>query len=121
MRSLYGRRTYPEGVLMTTESLDLERNLATETLTHAVDRLREAEVALPTFAQLADPTTIPTRVRVALREEAPDVLLLPGPGNSLGGICGQLVVAEGYRGIRSREAFEAVQRSEAPVVLSMHR
>ncbi len=29
--------------------------------------------------------------------------------------------AEGYRGIRSREAFEAVQRSEAPVVLSMHR
>jgi hypothetical protein len=49
------------------------------------------------------------------------VLVLPGPGNSLGGICGQLVVAEGYRGIRTREDFEAAQRSEAPVVLSMHR
>jgi hypothetical protein len=49
------------------------------------------------------------------------VLVLPGPGNSLGGICGQLVVAEGYRGIRSREDFEAAQRSGNPIVLSMHR
>ena len=57
---------------MTTESLDLELNMAGETLTHAVDRLREAEVALPTFAQLADPTTIPARVRVALRDIDPD-------------------------------------------------
>ncbi len=57
---------------MTMESLGLERNLATETLTHAIDRLREAEVALPTFAQLADPTTIPSRVRVALRDIDPD-------------------------------------------------
>jgi [acyl-carrier-protein] S-malonyltransferase len=71
--------------------------------------------------QVTTPFRFAVSVRVALREEAPDVLLLPGPGNSLGGICGQLVVGEGYRGIRSREAFEAVQRSEAPVVLSMHR
>jgi len=71
--------------------------------------------------QVITPFRFAVSVRVALREEAPDVLLLPGPGNSLGGICGQLVVAEGYRGIRSREDFEAVQRSEVPVVLSMHR
>jgi [acyl-carrier-protein] S-malonyltransferase len=71
--------------------------------------------------QVTTPFRFAVSVRVALREEAPDVLVLPGPGNSLGGICGQLVVAEGYRGIRSREDFEAVQRSEAPVVLSMHR
>lgn len=71
--------------------------------------------------QVTTPFRFSVSVRVALREEAPDVLLLPGPGNSLGGICGQLVVAEGYRGIRSREAFEAVQRSESPVVLSMRR
>jgi hypothetical protein len=58
---------------------------------------------------------------VALREHAPDVLVLPGPGNSLGTICGQLVVAEGYRGIRTRANFEAAQRSRAPVVLSMRR
>jgi [acyl-carrier-protein] S-malonyltransferase len=71
--------------------------------------------------QVTTPFRFAVSVRVALREEAPDVLVLPGPGNSLGGICGQLVVAEGYRNIRSRDDFEAVQRSEAPVVLSMHR
>ena len=57
---------------MTTHSLDLERDLAGETLSRVVDRLREAEVVLPTFAQLADPTTIPTSVRVALRDIDPD-------------------------------------------------
>ena len=71
--------------------------------------------------QVTTPFRFAVSVRVALREEAPDVLVLPGPGNSLGGICGQLVVAEGYHGIRSREDFEAVQRSETPIVLSMHR
>lgn len=71
--------------------------------------------------QVTTPFRFAASVRVALREEAPDLLVLPGPGNSLGGICGQLVVAEGYRGIGSREDFEMVQRSEAPVVLSMHR
>jgi [acyl-carrier-protein] S-malonyltransferase len=71
--------------------------------------------------QVTTPFRFAASVRVALREEAPDLLVLPGPGNSLGGICGQLIVAEGYRGIGSREDFEVVQRSEAPVVLSMHR
>ncbi|MDH4334449.1 MAG: ACP S-malonyltransferase [Chloroflexota bacterium] len=71
--------------------------------------------------QVTTPYRFAVSVRVALCEEAPDVLVLPGPGNSLGGICGQLVVAEGYRGIRSREDFEAAQRSESPVVLSMRR
>jgi len=71
--------------------------------------------------QVTTPFRFAVSLRVALREEAPDLLVLPGPGNSLGGICGQIMVAEGYRGIRSREDFEAAQRSEAPVVLSMHR
>jgi hypothetical protein len=62
-----------------------------------------------------------TAVRVALREHAPDVLLLPGPGGSLGAACAHLVVAEGYRGIRSRDDFEHAQRSEAPILLSMRR
>jgi [acyl-carrier-protein] S-malonyltransferase len=69
--------------------------------------------------QVTTPYRFATSLRVALREEAPDVLVLPGPGNSLGGICGQAVVSEGYRGIRSREEFEEAQRSAAPVVLSM--
>jgi acyl transferase domain-containing protein len=71
--------------------------------------------------QVTTPFRFATSMRVALREYAPDVVVLPGPGNSLGGICGQLMVGEGYRGIRSRAAFEAAQRSETPLVLSMGR
>jgi malonyl CoA-acyl carrier protein transacylase len=71
--------------------------------------------------QLTTPFDFATSVTVLLREEAPDLLVLPGPGNSLGGICGQLVVAEGYRGIRTRAHFDAAQASDEPVVLSMRR
>jgi malonyl CoA-acyl carrier protein transacylase len=71
--------------------------------------------------QLTAPFDFATSVTVLLREEAPDLLVLPGPGNSLGGICGQLVVSEGYRGIRTRADFEAAQSSGRPVILSMHR
>jgi [acyl-carrier-protein] S-malonyltransferase len=69
--------------------------------------------------QVTTPYRFATSVRVALREYAPDVLVLPGPCNSLGGICGQLIVAEGYRGIRTREQFEAAQGSDEPLVLAM--
>ncbi len=58
-------------------------------------------------------------LRVALREYAPDVLLLPGARGGLAAACGQVVVAEGYAGLRTRKAFEARQRSHAPLVLSM--
>lgn len=60
-------------------------------------------------------------VRVALREHAPEVVLLPGPGSSLGAAAAHMIVAEGYRGIRSRADFEAAQRSETPILLSMRR
>lgn len=60
-------------------------------------------------------------MRVALREYAPDVVLLPGPGGSLGAPTAQIIVAEGYRGIRSRGEFEAAQAGPSPVLLSMRR
>lgn len=60
-------------------------------------------------------------LRVALREYAPDVVLLPGPGASLGAACAQVIVNEGYRGIRSRGEFEAAQAGPAPILLSMRR
>ncbi len=56
---------------------------------------------------------------MALREYAPDVLVLPGPGNTMGGVMGQLVVTEGYRGLRTRSEFEAAQAGPSPLVLSM--
>jgi acyl transferase domain-containing protein len=70
--------------------------------------------------QVVTPFSFASAVWVALREHAPDVLVLPGPGNSLGGICGQLVVGEGYRGIRTREAFAEAQLTD-PIILSMRR
>jgi hypothetical protein len=60
-------------------------------------------------------------LRVALREYAPDVVLLPGPGGSLGAACAQVAVAEGYRGLRSRAEFEAAQGGATPLLLSMRR
>ncbi len=70
--------------------------------------------------QVTTPFDFAGSMRVALREWAPDLLVLPGPGNSLGGICGQVLVREGYRGIHSRADFERVQRS-SPVIVSMRR
>ena len=60
-------------------------------------------------------------LRVALRDYSPDVVLLPGPGASLGEVCAQLIVAEGYRSIRTRADLEAVQAGSSPILLSMRR
>jgi hypothetical protein len=58
---------------------------------------------------------------VALRDYAPDVVLLAGPGGSLGASCAQLVVMEGYRGIRTRVDLEAAQGGPTPLLLSLRR
>jgi len=58
---------------------------------------------------------------VALREYAPDVLLLPGPGATLGAACAQLIVSEGYAGLRSRAEFEQAQSGPTPILLSVRR
>jgi acyl transferase domain-containing protein len=60
-------------------------------------------------------------VRVALREYAPDLLVLLGPGDSLGGPVGQILVAERWAEIRGREDFARRQRGDAPIVLSLGR
>lgn len=72
-------------------------------------------------AQVTTTYDFTASVRVALREHAPEVLVLPGPGNSLGGVAGQVIAAEGWRGIRSRSDFERAQEGERPPVLSMRR
>lgn len=86
-------------------------------LTASVQALRDYTLG----AQIDTPYDFTTSVRVALRELAPDALVLPGPGNSLGGVCGQVLVAEGWRGIDSRAAFEHAQAGEAPPLVSMRR
>src|SRR5918992_1242352 len=71
--------------------------------------------------QVVSPYRFATALRVALREYSPDVVVLPRPGTSLGGICGQVVVAEGFRGVRSRAGFEQIQAGRKPILLSMRR
>ncbi|HEX5040691.1 MAG TPA: hypothetical protein VFW95_11210 [Candidatus Limnocylindria bacterium] len=72
-------------------------------------------------AQGTTPYDFASALRVALREYAPDVVLLPGPGSSLGAACAQIIVTEGYRGLRSRAEFEAAQAGPSPLLLSMRR
>ena len=81
-----------------------------------------AELAAYTLGpQVCEPFDFTASVRVALREHAPDRLVCPGPGNTLGGVCGQILAEEGWRGIRSREDFDRVQASESPILVSMRR
>jgi len=70
-------------------------------------------------AQIVAPYDFTASVRVTLREWAPERLILPGPGNPLGSIVGQVLVAERWRGIDSKSAFTRVQESANPIVTSM--
>ena len=72
-------------------------------------------------AQIVEPFSFQASVRGALHEYAPDRLVLPGPGNSLGGVCGQIIALDGWRGIHDKADFERVQASTDPIVVSMRR
>jgi len=72
-------------------------------------------------AQVDTPYDFSASVRVALCEYAPERLVLPGPGNSLGGVCAQVAIALGWRGLSSRATFEALQASERPLLESLRR
>lgn len=70
--------------------------------------------------QVVEPYDFTTSVRVAVREYAPDAIVLLGPGGNLGGAVAQSLIAEGWSGLDSRAAF--LRRQEAdPYVISMAR
>ncbi len=68
--------------------------------------------------QVVEPFDLQLAVRVALHHLAPDVVIALGPGNGLGGPLAQMLVADGYAGVRDRAAFEARQTSDAPLLLA---
>lgn len=72
-------------------------------------------------AQVVEPYDFTASVRVALREYAPDALLLLGPGDTLGGAIAQVLIGEGWRGLDSREAFLEAQQGDRPPLLAMAR
>ncbi len=57
--------------------------------------------------QVLEPFRFTAAVRTAIREFNPEVLLCAGPGQSLRAPVGHVVLAEGYRGITSRQELFA--------------
>jgi hypothetical protein len=68
-------------------------------------------------AQVTDTYDFTTMMMTALGEYGPDVVILPGPGEGLGGAVAQVMIEMGWRGIRNRDDFMNRQRgSDAPLV-----
>jgi acyl transferase domain-containing protein len=57
-------------------------------------------------------------VQTAARELAPDMFIVTGPGNTLGGAVAQSLILAEWQGMRSKSDFQAVQ-AESPVLVSM--
>jgi [acyl-carrier-protein] S-malonyltransferase len=71
-------------------------------------------------AQVVEPFDFSLAVRAALYHTAPDVVILLGPGNSLGAPVASVLVQAGWHGQRTRAQFEAAQRS-SPYLLAFGR
>jgi malonyl CoA-acyl carrier protein transacylase len=71
--------------------------------------------------QVDTPYDFTASVRVAVLEHAPERIVLPGPGNTLGGVCAQVLIELGWRGLHAREDFEALQDGPEPVLESLRR
>jgi len=59
-------------------------------------------------------------IQVAVREYAPDRIILLGPGDTLGGAIAQALIAIEWRGLKSKQDFQDAQASD-PILLSMGR
>jgi malonyl CoA-acyl carrier protein transacylase len=70
--------------------------------------------------QILAPYDFALSVQVAVREYAPDVVILPGPGDTLGGAIAQALIGIGWQGLASKADFAARQASD-PILLSMAR
>jgi [acyl-carrier-protein] S-malonyltransferase len=71
-------------------------------------------------AQITEPFDFTASIRVALREYAPDFLVLLGPGDTLGGAIAHVLIEERWRGIASKADFVALQGS-SPFLLALAR
>jgi acyl transferase domain-containing protein len=72
-------------------------------------------------AQIVEPFDFELAVATALGELGPDAVILPGPGDTLGGAVAQIMIARGWRGLRDRQDFMDAQAGDQPVVLAMSR
>ncbi len=68
--------------------------------------------------QVTEPYDFARAVRTGCREFAPDVVIVTGPGTTLGGSVAQTLIADNWQGMATKAAFLARQ-ADAPFVLSM--
>jgi acyl transferase domain-containing protein len=71
-------------------------------------------------AQVVEPYNFTSAITVALKEFAPDCLILLGPGSSLGGSIGQILIENDWRGLKNKQQFTSLQ-AENPFLLAMGR
>jgi len=80
-----------------------------------------AEIRDYTFGhQILAPYDFALSVQVAAKEFAPDVVILPGPGDTLGGAIAQALIGIGWQGLGGKGDFAARQQAD-PILLSMGR
>ena len=70
--------------------------------------------------QILAPYDFALSVQVAVKEYAPDVIILPGPGDTLGGAIAQSLIGMEWQGLSGKADFMARQASD-PILLSMGR
>lgn len=70
--------------------------------------------------QILEPYDFARSVQVAVKEFAPDVIILPGPGDTLGGAIAQALIGIGWLDMTSKADF-AVRQAQDPILLSMAR
>ena len=69
-------------------------------------------------AQVTEPYDFTRAIVAGVREFAPDVLIVLGPGKTLGAAIAQTLIAERWRGFSSKATFQALQKAD-PLLLAM--
>lgn len=70
--------------------------------------------------QITEPYDFTRAITVAAREFAPDLFILTGPGDTLGGAMAQSLIAANWLGMKTKEDFLAAQAS-GPLLAAMGR
>jgi [acyl-carrier-protein] S-malonyltransferase len=70
--------------------------------------------------QVVEPYNFTRAITVALKEFAPDNLILLGPGSTLGGSIGQILIENDWLGLKNKQQFTDLQ-AKAPFLLAMGR
>lgn len=70
--------------------------------------------------QVVAPYDFTTAIHVCAREFAPEVFIVLGPGDTLGGAVAQALIAQNWRGLDSKTSF-AERQAASPVLVAMGR